>query len=130
MTDPAPRTSPRGRLFLLLLPVLTTACALPGAPPPGSPEAQARQSLEVACRQRADEAYNITHRGDIYAPESQANTPFSANYQPGVPDRGLSALFERDSMISDCVRNTGAEGDRTPQTQPQPQPRPTSAVRP
>ena len=32
---------------------------------------------------------------------------------PGEEDRGLSALFERDSMMSDCIRNTGAEGDRT-----------------
>jgi len=124
MTHPAPRKPLRGRLFLVLLPSLLPLvlanCAVPGAPRPGSPEAQARQSLVDACRQRADEAYNLTHRGDIYAPASQMNTPFSANYQPGVPDRGLSNLYERDRMVSDCVRNTGADSDRTPPGAPLP----------
>lgn len=124
MTHPAPRKPLRGRLFLVLLPSLLPLvlanCAVPGAPPPGSPEAQARESLVDACRQRADEAYNLTHRGDIYAPASQMNTPFSANYQPGVPDRGLSNLYERDRMVSDCVRNTGADFDRTPPGAPLP----------
>lgn len=103
-----------GRLGVLLS-IQLSACAYPGAPPPGSREAQERQDLVAACEHRADEAYDITHRGDIYAPESQVNTPFSANYQPGIADRGLADLHARDRMVSDCIRNTGAEGTRTPQ---------------
>ncbi|HUN39962.1 MAG TPA: hypothetical protein VMU81_06715 [Acetobacteraceae bacterium] len=114
MTCPASRSSMCGRLTLALLPLLLAACTFPLGAPPSTPEQRAQQSLLEACRQRADEAYNITHRGDIYAPESQVNTPFSADYQPGVPSRGLSVLYQRDQMVSDCVRNTGAEGSRTP----------------
>jgi hypothetical protein len=105
----------QGRKFALAtLLALLAGCALPGAPQPGSPQAQANEQTAAACRQRADALYNIRHRDTIYAPASQVNTPFSANYQPGVPDRGLSDLYERDSMVSDCERNTGSEGDRTP----------------
>ena len=105
----------QGRKFALAtLLALLAGCALPGAPQPCSPQAQANEQTAAACRQRADALYNIRHRDAIYAPASQVNTPFSANYQPGVPDRGLSDLYERDSMVSDCERNTGSEGDRTP----------------
>ncbi len=102
------------KFALATLLALLAGCALPGAPAPGSPQAQANEQTAAACRQRADALYNIRHRDAIYAPASQVNTPFSANYQPGVPDRGLSDLYERDSMVSDCERNTGSEGDRTP----------------
>ncbi len=116
------------RLPLALMLFLLAGCAEPGAPP-GSAQAQANEQTAVACRQRADELYNIRHRDTIYAPASQVNTPFSANYQPGIPDRGLSQLYERDSMVSDCERNTGAEGDRTPDPGTSP-PGPTPIARP
>ena len=86
---------------------------------PQSAQAQADASTRAACRQRANEVYNQQNRGDIYAPASQVNTPFSANYVPGISDRGLSQLFAQDKMISDCVRNTGtgAERSRPPASQ-------------
>jgi hypothetical protein len=109
-----PRVKQGRKFALATLLALLAGCAFPGAPQPGSPQAQANEQTAAACRQRADALYNIRHRDAIYAPASQVNTPFSANYQPGVPDRGLSDLYERDSMVSDCERNTGSEGDRTP----------------
>ncbi|HTW72708.1 MAG TPA: hypothetical protein VME47_22710 [Acetobacteraceae bacterium] len=114
MIRPAPRSCMRGRLSLALMPLLLGACTFPLGAPPSTPESRAQQSLLEACRRRADEVYNLTHRGDIYASESQVNTPYSADYQPGLPERGLSQLYARDQMVSDCVRNTGAEGNRTP----------------
>lgn len=117
------------RFPLALVLALLAGCALPGAPPPGSPQAQANAQTAAACRQRADDLYNIRHRDTIYAPASQVNTPFSANYQPGVPDRGLSQLYEHDSMVRDCERNLGAEGDRTPD-QGTPPPGPPTPARP
>lgn len=106
--------SRRDKLSPALILFLLAACAGPG-PQLGTGQARADAETAAACRQRADDVYNMRHRDSIYAPPSQVNTPFSANYQPGVQDRGLSALFERDSMVSDCERNTGAEGDRTPE---------------
>jgi hypothetical protein len=102
------------QLPLALILILLASCAEPGLPP-GSPQAEANAQTAAACRQRADQEYNIRHRDTIYAPPAEVNTPFSANYQPGVQDRGLSQLFERDTMVSDCERNTGAEGNRTPE---------------
>ncbi len=115
---------------LTLVGSLLAACAGPGGPPPGSPQAQANAQTAAACRQRADELYNIRHRDTIYAPASQVNTPFSANYQPGIPDRGLSQLYERDTMVADCERNIGAEGDRTPDASNAPPPPPGPIARP
>ena len=114
------------KLPLALIVVMLGACAGP-APLPAGGQARANAETDAACRQRADEVYTVRHRDTIYAPPSEVNTPFSANYQPGVQDRGLSALFERDSMVSDCERNTGAEGDRTPeQAVPSPGPGPSA----
>jgi hypothetical protein len=89
--------------------VALSAC---GAPPSG--QAQANAATRTACEQRAEQAYNQQNRAEIYSPQSQVNTPFSANYTPGVSDRGLSGLFVHDRMVSDCVRNTGTGADRTP----------------
>jgi hypothetical protein len=113
--------------LVLLLSVLA-ACDGP-APLPASGQARADAQTVAACRQRADDVYNMRHRDTIYAPPSDVNTPFSANYAPGSEDRGLSQLFERDSMMSDCVRNTGAEGNRTPE-QGAPPPPPGPVARP
>ena len=107
---------------LLALPLLA-GCA-GGQPLTG--EALANEQTVTACRQRADQAYAITHRDQIYATGSQVNTPFSANYQPDNPSRGLSDLYEHDQMVDDCIRNTGAEGSRTPQLPPAPQSQPHS----
>ena len=104
------------RTLPLALPVLLlAACAGPGGPAPGSPQAQANAQTAEACQQRADEVYNMRHRDTIYAPPADVNTPFSGSYAPGVEDRTLSGIYERDSMVSDCERNTGVEGSRTPE---------------
>jgi len=74
--------------------------------------------------------YEVRDRGAIYTPNPSVNTPFSANYQPGIPDRGLSQIYERDSMVADCERNIGAEGDRTPDASQGPLPPPGPIARP
>jgi hypothetical protein len=122
---PTPPFKRRGRIlpalpFLLLLGLLAS-CADPGAPP-GSAQAQTKAQTAAACRQRADQVYNTQHRDTIYAPPADVNTPFSASYAPGQDQRGLTQIFERDSIMSDCVRNTGANGDRTPEAQQGPPP--------
>lgn len=109
---------------------LLAACAGPGLQFGGGGQTRPSAETAAACRARADEVYNTRHREAIYAPQSQVNTPFSANYQPNVEDRGLSQLFEHDSMVSDCERNTGAEGNRTPEQRALPPPGPGPVERP
>ncbi len=69
-------------------------------------------STRAACAQHAEEVYNQRNRADIYAPQSSVNAPYSANYNPGSTDRGLSEQFAHSAMIRDCVRNTGTETNR------------------
>ncbi|HEY1412743.1 MAG TPA: hypothetical protein VGF36_11420 [Rhodopila sp.] len=82
-----------------------------GAPPYG--QAQADAETRAACQQRAEQAYEQQNRAQIYSPPPTVNTPYSANYTPSIPNRGLSDLFVHDRSVSDCIRNTGTGGDRT-----------------
>ena len=92
------------RALALFLPLL----ALPHAQPPPPPTGQARADAATlaACREHADAAYDRTHRDTIYSISSR-DSPFSANYTPGVVDRGLPQRYGHESMMRDCVRNTG-----------------------
>jgi hypothetical protein len=94
-----------------MLALVLAACASP--PAPQTPEARANAETSAACRQRADQIYELRHRDAIYAQPEDTNTPSSAGYAPGVGSRALSSLFERDSIVRDCVRNTGTETSRT-----------------
>jgi hypothetical protein len=89
-----------------------------GPPPTG--QAQADSSTRAACRQRAEEVYNQQNRAEIYSPQSQVNTPFSANYTPAEAGPGLSQLFAHDRMVNDCVRNSGTGAERNETTSDKP----------
>jgi hypothetical protein len=102
------------QLFPMLL--LLAHCE---APPPPVGQARADAATLAACRERADEIYDRTHRGTIYSINGQ-NSPFSGGYLPAPVNQGLSDRFGRDSMVRDCVRNTGTETDRSATTAPAP----------
>jgi hypothetical protein len=101
----------RGMLLVAL--TLLAGCAGPALPPTG--QARADAETVAACRQRAEQVYDLRHRGDIYSPLPQVDTPFASNYAPGTPDQNLSALHEHDELINDCIRNTGTETNRSRQ---------------
>jgi hypothetical protein len=106
------------RLRLLLLPLLAlTQCT----PPPAAPTGQTRSDAATlaACREHADAAYNRNNRDSIYTIGNR-DSPFSGNYGPAPVDKGLSQRYGRESMIRDCVRNTGTETDRTDAAAPSP----------
>jgi hypothetical protein len=105
---------PAARIGILSGAIALSACD--GAPPSG--QAQADAATRAACRQRAEQAYEQQNRGQIYSAQSQVNMPYSANYVPDVPNRGLSDVFAHDRMVSDCVRNTGTGAQRPPQSSP------------
>jgi hypothetical protein len=98
------------RIISLISAVALSACA--GDAPSGG-QAQADASTNAACRQRADEVYDRQNRAEIYSPASSVNTPYSANYNSGISDRGLSDIFAHDKLVSDCVRNTGTGAERS-----------------
>jgi hypothetical protein len=96
--------------------VLLSACA--GGPQTG--QAQADAETRAACQARAEQTYNQQNRAEIYSPPPTINTPYSANYVPSQSDRGLSDLFVHNRLVSDCIRNTGTQSDRTQPTPPLP----------
>jgi hypothetical protein len=106
------------RKTALLLPLLLGLgqCAPPPAP---AGQSRADAATVAACREHADEVYNRQHRDTIYSISSR-DTPFSANYTPGLVDRGLSQRFGHENLIRDCVRNTGTETDRSTNSEPAP----------
>jgi hypothetical protein len=79
---------------------------------PSGAAAQGQANLETqqACRQRANEIFDQRNRGDIYAANPSVNTPYSANYQPGITSRGLPGQFAYEQTQADCERN-GARVD-------------------
>jgi hypothetical protein len=93
--------------------LMLAACQDAPAPPVAANGAgRSDAATQAACRAHADQVYDERNRADIYAPLSSVNTPYSANYTPGVTNRGLADLYARDSLIRDCVRNTGTETSR------------------
>ncbi|MBV8916416.1 MAG: hypothetical protein JOZ05_25685 [Acetobacteraceae bacterium] len=104
------------RLTMLLLPAMALAQCSPPPPPTG----QARDAATLAaCREHAAEVYDRNNRDTIYTISSR-DSPYSANYTPGVTSRGLSQRFANENLIRDCVRNTGTEINRAPTTSPPP----------
>ena len=103
---------PIAPLFLIavLTAVTLTGCA---ANAPQSDQARAAAATNAACRQRANEIFDSQNRGTIYSANSSANSPFSANFTPGVTSRGLSQQFAHDRLVNDCVRNSGTGADRS-----------------
>jgi len=114
-------------LFLLAL----TACsagpmgsARDNAVGPSGPPAARNADLATqrACRQRVNEMYEVRNRGDIYASNTSMNSPYSANYESGIPSRGLSNQFAFDQSLLECEHNAanGAEGTSIAPPPPRP----------
>jgi|HubBroStandDraft_1064217.scaffolds.fasta_scaffold23289_5 hypothetical protein len=117
----------RCAVFLRLLALLAlSACSAGGmgdggggALGPSGTAAERRTDLETqqACRDRTNEMYEQRDRAQIYAPASSVNTPYSANYEPDVPSRGLSEQFAYERTKAECERaGTGSIDQRAPNT--------------
>jgi hypothetical protein len=76
-------------------------------PSGGSAQSRSDQETRAACRQRVNEMFEKRNRGEIYAANPSVNSPESANYLGGLPNRGLSAQFDYERTIDDCVRSSG-----------------------
>jgi hypothetical protein len=100
--------------FLVLALGALCGCANTDLPAPLRSQQQADAQTVAACRQRANQVFDQQNRGAIFSQAPQTNMPFSANFTPDNPSRGLSAQFGFDRMVNDCVRNTGTETTRTP----------------
>jgi hypothetical protein len=109
---------------VMLVALLTlTACSAGSLNPgggsyaigPSGAGARGQPSLatQQACRQRTSEIFEKRNRPEIYAANPSLNSPFSANFQPDVPSRGLSTQFAYEQTAAECERNAGTASSRT-----------------
>lgn len=75
---------------------------------------RATLATQAACRDQVNQMYEIRDRAEIYSPNPSVNTPFSANYQPDVPSRGLSQQFGYDQARADCEHSAATGGTDAP----------------
>lgn len=96
----------------LVLPALVAASvgACQRLPPPTRADA----ALRAECRQQVDRQYSAQNRADLTR-RDERDFAFAASYNSGIPSRGLGAQYQRDQMVSDCLR---ASGDRGAQAVP------------
>lgn len=124
-------------VFLPLFALLAVSGCSAGALSPGgsgtsglAADSRTDQATQLACRTRANEMYDRRNRAEIYSANSTINSPFSANYQPGTTNQGLSERFSFEQMVSECIRNAGTGAARPVAPAPQPpEPRPTVRTR-
>jgi hypothetical protein len=78
---------------------------------PQTPESRDRQATVTACRERAEQLYQLQNRDQLYR-TSNSVTPYSGAPTTGLPTQGLSAQYANDVAVSDCIRNTGTQTRR------------------
>jgi hypothetical protein len=110
--------SPAAAQWLMILAL--TACSAgsmggadSGAIGPSGTAARSRTDLETerVCRERVNEMTDKQNRPAIYAANSSLNSPFSANFLPSVPSRGLSGQFAYEQTLAECERSAGTGPD-------------------
>jgi hypothetical protein len=74
---------------------------------PSAPQS-AQQAAVTACRSRADEVYLRQNRADLARPDT-ADSPLSSSGLTGFTSQRLGGLHARDTMISDCIRQSTAQ---------------------
>jgi hypothetical protein len=94
------------------LPLLAVAALAAGCDGAG-PESRADAATRVACTQHADSVYAMQNPGAVYRQDtfvsSTRDTPFAGPPVDTGPSAGLSDLYARNQMVSDCRRgNTSA----------------------
>lgn len=98
------------------LAALLAGCAAP------EPQSHAAAVNAAVCRQRADQVYALRNRDQVYKDDTYATSardaPLSTSGTIGVTSRGLSARYERDQILSDCLAGTGSSVGATPAAPP------------
>ena len=108
--------APAAARWLVILTL--TACSAgsmsdTGAVGPSGAAAQNQTDLttEQVCRQQVNQMVEEQNRPAIYAANSSLNSPYSANYQPDNPSRGLAGQFAYEQTLAACERNAGTGPD-------------------
>ncbi len=90
---------------------MALACCTPA---PEAPQT-ADQAARAACRQQAEQSFNIRNRADLYKSDYGRDAPLSGQLTPQI-DRGLADRYSYEQSYLDCLRSRGAR--QTPTTLP------------
>lgn len=102
-----------GVMFL----TLALACCAPegsGGPP------TADQAARAACRQQAEQSFDVRNRASRYTPEYGRDAPLSGQASPQI-DRGLADRYSYTQDYQACLRSAGSRQTLerlTPERQP------------
>lgn len=88
----------------------------------------ADRAARAACRQQAEQSYNIRNRADLYRPDYGRDAPMSGQSSPEIT-RGLSERYSFEQSYQDCLRSRGARLT-PPLTPTAPKPAPPASARP
>jgi hypothetical protein len=103
---------PRRWLAFIAVAGIGAGCGRP------APESHADAVALAACRRHADAVYAIRDPDAVFRQDTYVSTtrdaPFTGQGTAGVPSAGLSDEYERERMVSDCVRDTGAAPEAPP----------------
>jgi len=118
------RTIARNKIAVALLAALVlTGCAA------STPQSHATAAQQTACRQQADQAFQLRNPGASYTADAYVSgtrdTPFSSSGAAGDTTSGLPARYSRDTLYSNCVNGIGpplggAPATATPTSPPPP----------
>jgi hypothetical protein len=98
-------TTPRPYLPILYLPILLLPLVV-ACQQQKSPQTPADRQAVATCRAEVDRTYTAQNRGDLSRREDY-DDPFAAGYTSGIVTRGLSAQYQRDNMLQDCLNASG-----------------------
>ena len=92
-------------------PVVTAALLALGLagcyrPPPPT---RAETDTKAECRQQVERQYNAQNRVDLTR-RDERDFAFAGTYNSGIPSRGLGAEYQREQMVTDCLRSAGDGG--------------------
>ena len=85
---------------------LSVALSLAGCqrpPPPSTADAAVRAD----CRQSVERQYAAQNRADLTR-RDERDFAFAGSYNSGIASRGLGAEYNREQMITDCLRARGS----------------------
>jgi hypothetical protein len=96
--------SPAVRYVGVMSMTLALACCAPlGSDGPPT----ADQAARAACRQQAEQSFDIRNRATRYTPTTGRDSPYSGQSAPEI-DRGLVDRYSYTQDYQDCLRSSGA----------------------
>jgi hypothetical protein len=87
----------------ICLTLVVASCAPAGSDGPPT----ADQAARAACRQQAEQSFDVRNRASRYTPDYGRDAPLSGQAAPEI-DRGLADRYSYTQSYQDCLRSVGS----------------------